>query len=402
MKNPFRRKNEAEQATIMTVEQAMRMWDGSEEFEGRSPEAITLSPIAGAHRILTNSMGALPIDLFKKENGRRVEVDNHPTLYPLTVRANANMSPFLFKKTMESKCFWYGEAFAYIDRTGENIELIPLPDKPQRYEDKNGGRWYLFSGDEKKVDLNRKFHEDELLHVYFENGDGKRGIGILDMAKQAISTDLNAQKYAGKFYKQGARPSGVIEVPTKMDQANKEKVRKAFERAVAGMDNAFRVAVMDLGMKYTQLGISQRDAQFIESRQFTVEETARFTGIPLHKLQSGKQSYESNEAQGIEYVVDTLRPRAIQWEEEMRYKLLTPKDRTQMYFRMNLAAEMRGDNNSRSAFYQRMVGYSIMTPNECRRLEEMNDDPNGDELLATKNLTTLKTLVKGGETNAND
>lgn len=403
MKNPFRRKNEAEQGTILTTEQLLRLWErAEEEFDGKAPKAMTLSPVAGAHRILTNSMGALPVDLFKKENGRRVEVNDHPTLYPLTVRANANMSPFLFKKTMESKCFWYGEAFAYIDRKGEHIELIPLPDKPQRYEDKNGGRWYLFSGDENNIDLNRKFHEDELLHVYFENGDGKRGIGILDMAKQAISTDLNAQKYAGKFYKQGARPSGVIEVPTKMDQANKEKVRKAFERAVAGMDNAFRVAVMDLGMKYTQLGISQRDAQFIESRQFTVEETARFTGIPLHKLQSGKQSYESNEAQGIEYVVDTLRPRAIQWEEEMRYKLLMPKERLNMYFRMNLAAEMRGDNASRSAFYQRMVGYSIMTPNECRRLEEMNDDPNGDELLATKNLTTLKTLVKGGETNADN
>ena len=403
MRKPFRRKNEAEQGTILTTEQLLQLWEKIEdEFDGRAPKAMTLSPVASAHRILTNSMGSLPVDLYKKENGRRISVEDHPVLYPLTVRANAHMSPFLFKKTMESKCFWYGEAFAYIDRTQGYIELIPLPDKPELYEDNRGNRWYLFSGDEKNVDLTRKFHEDELIHIYFENGDGKRGTGMLDMAKQAISTDLNAQKYAGKFYKQGARPSGVIEVPTKMDQANKEKVRKAFERAVGGMDNAFRVAVMDLGMKYTQLGISQRDAQFIESRQFTVEEVARFTGIPLHKLQSGKQSYESNEAQGIEYVVDTLRPRAIQWEEEMRYKLLMPTERLNMYFRMNLAAEMRGDNASRSAFYQRMVGYSVMTPNECRRLEEMNDDPNGDELLATKNLTTLKTLVKGGETNADN
>ena len=119
-------------------------------------------------------------------------------------------------------------------------------------------------------------------------------------------------------------------------------------------------------------------------------------------MQAGKQSYESNEAQGIEYVVNTLRPRVIQWEEELRYKLLAPKERQTHYYRMNLAAEMRGDNASRSAFYQRMVGYGIMTPNECRRLEEMNDDPNGYDLLATKNLTTLKALVKGGETNADN
>lgn len=403
MRNPFRRKNEEAKSEILTTEQLMQLWERHEEaFGGKAPQAMTLSPVAAAHRILTNSMGALPVDLFRKKGNRRESVDDHETLYPLTVRANANMSPFMFKKIMESKAFWYGEAFAYIDRSGPVMELIPLPDRPEKYEDNKGGRWYVFTGDEKNVDLTRKFHEDELLHIYFENGDGKRGMGMLDMARQAIATDISSQKYAGKFYKQGARPSGVIEVPTKLDAEKKEKVRKSFEKAVGGMDNAFRVAVMDLGMKYTQLGISQRDAQFIESRQFTVEEVSRFTGVPLHKLQSGKQSYESNEAQGIEYVVDTLRPRAIQWEEEMRYKLLMPAERLGMYYRLNLAAEMRGDNASRSAFYQRMVGYSVMTPNECRRLEEMNDDPNGDELLATKNLTTLKTLVKGGETNANN
>ena len=403
MRNPFRRKNTAQEGTILTTEQLLQLWERfEEEFDGRAKKAMTISPVSAAHRILTNSMGALPVDLYRKEGSQRVSVDKHDTLYPLTVRANANMSPFLFKKIMESKCFWYGEAFAYIDRSGMKMELIPLPDRPEVYEDKSGGRWYMFSGDDKNIDLKRKFHEDELIHIYFENGDGQRGTGILEMARQTISTDLHSQKYAGKFYQQGARPSGVIEVPTKLDADKKEKVRKAFEKAVGGMDNAFRVAVMDLGMKYTQLGISQKDAQFIESRQFTVEEVARFTGIPLHKMQAGKQSYESNEAQGIEYVVNTLRPRVIQWEEELRYKLLAPKERQTHYYRMNLAAEMRGDNASRSAFYQRMVGYGIMTPNECRRLEEMNDDPNGYDLLATKNLTTLKALVKGGETNADN
>ena len=398
MKIPFVRKKNQGEGRILSSEELIQLWERIEdEFDGKAQKAMRISPVSSAHRILTNSMGALPVDLYRKEGPRRMPVDRHRSLYPLTVRANASMSPFLFKKIMESKCFWYGEAFAYIDRSGEKIQLIPMPDNPELYETDNGERWYLFSGDTKGVNLAHKYHEDELIHLYFESGDGRRGVGMLQMARDTISTDLNAQKYAGKFYKQGARPSGIIEVPTKLSKENKDKTRETFERAVGGMDNAFRVAVIDLGMKYTQLGISQRDAQFIESRQFTVEEVARFTGVPLHKMQSGKQSYESNEAQGIEYVTDTLRPKVVQWEEEFKYKLLLPEEREDMYFRMNLAAEMRGDNASRSTFYQRMIGYSVMTPNECRRYEELNDDPNGDQLLATKNLTTLGALVKGGE-----
>lgn len=406
MKSPFSklfRKNESDsESVILTTEQLIALWERvQEEFDGNAPQAMRISPVAAAHRILTNSMGALPVDLYQQTGNKRESVSNHRALYPLKIRANANLSPFLFKKIMESKCFWYGEAFAYIERRGEYIELIPLPDNPQLYVTDKGERWYVFTGDVKGIDLTRKFHENELIHLYNESVDGVKGVGMLRMARDTISTDLNAQKYAGKFYKQGARPSGVIEVPTKLDKENKDKVRNAFERAVGGMDNAFRVAVMDLGMKYTQLGISQKDAQFIESRQFTVEEVSRFTGVPMYKLQAGKQSYESNEANGIEYVTDTLRPKAVQWEEEFRFKLLLPQERGSMYFRLNLAAEMRGDNKSRSAYYQIMTDHGIMTPNECRRLEELNDDPNGDALLVTKNLTTLERLVEGGEMNEN-
>lgn len=387
----------------MTSEELIQLWERVEdEFDGKVPKAMRVSPVSAAHRILTNSMGALPVDLYEKDGRKRRPVDDHRSLYPLTVRANANMSPFMFKKVMESKCFWHGEAFAYIDRTGEHVQLLPMPDYPELHEDDAGERWYLFSGDARGVTLSRKFHETELIHLYNETGDGRRGIGMLQMARDTISTDLNAQKYAGKFYKQGARPSGVIEVPTKLSPENKDKVRETFERAVSGMDNAFKVAVVDLGMKYTQLGISQKDAQFIESRHFTVEEVARFTGVPMHKLQSGKQSYESNEAQGIEYVTDTLRPKAVQWEEEFKFKLLLPEERERMYFRLNLAAEMRGDDKSRGAFYQIMIGYGLMTPNEGRRLEELDDDPNGDQLLVTKNLTTLSALTKGGEESENN
>lgn len=400
MRNPFskfRKKNESE-STILTTEQLIQLWERlQDEFDGTAPKAMGISAVAAAHRILTNSMGSLPVDLYKKQGNKRESIEFHRALYPLTVRANANMSPFLFKKIMESKCFWHGEAFAYIDRSGEHIELIPLPDAPQLYEEENGTRWYMFTGTLKGVNLMRKYHEEELLHFFNETGDGRRGIGMLQMARETINTDLNAQKYAGKFYKQGARPSGIVEVPTVLNEENKKKVRDAFERTVSGMDNAFRVAVVDLGMKYTQLGISQKDAQFVESRQFTVEEVARFTGVPLHKLQSGKQSYESNEAQGIEYVTDTLRPKVVQWEEEMKYKLLLPQEHETMYFKMNLAAEMRGNDEARSKFYQTMVYTAGMTPNEVRRFEELNDHPDGDKLLVTKNLTTLDSLVKGGE-----
>lgn len=395
-REPTGRYNEGESKDMTMGELAkfLRSFSSNEQA-GSEESALRSSPVAAAHRILTNAIGAMPVDLYQHtQDHRRQEVENHESLYPLLVRANAHMSPMIFKKVMMSRAFWYGEAFAYIDKTKIPWELIPMPPGYSLFVDPDTGeRWYLFSAGSDIPP--RKFHEDELLHVFFDTCDGLQGIGFLQMARESLKTELNAQKYAGKFYSQGARPSGIIEVPTKLDQPNKEKVRDAFERAVGGMNNAFRVAVMDLGMKYTQLGLTQKDAQYIESRQFTVEEVARFTGIPMHKLQAGKQSYNSNEAQGIDFVVSTLQATVVQWEEEFRYKFLLPGQQRTMYYKFNLAAEMRGDNESRARFYQIMIANSVYTPNECRALEDKDDKENGDKLLATKNLTTLENTVKG-------
>lgn len=354
--------------------------------------ALQSSPVAAAHRILTNSMGSLPIGLYRKDGERREGVGGHRTLYPLTVRANPDMTPMIFKKIMQSRCFWDGESFAYIDRRASPMQLLPLPYPASRHRDDAGIRWYSFSVN----GIERKFAEPELLHLYFETLDGKRGVGLLDLAKQGIQTDLAAQRYSNKFYTNGARPSGIIEVASKVEKAGKDAVRREFENMVGGMDNVFRVAVLDLGMKYTQLGMNQSDAQFVETRDFTVSEIARFTGIPLHKLQAGKQSYSSNEAQGIDYVVSTLQPIVVQWEQEFLYKLLTDAEqRGGFYYRFNLAAEMRGDNKSRSEFLAKMIQNGIYTPNEARALEECDAKPGGDELLISKNYAPLRGIVCG-------
>ena len=112
----------------------------------------------------------------------------------------------------------------------------------------------------------------------------------------------------------------------------------------------FTVAVLDRNMTYTPLGVNQSDAQYIESRQFTAEEVARFTGIPKHMLQTGKESYDSNAQQRQNYVTDTLLPYVVQWEQEDGYKAIPPakRDGEGWYMRGNVAVLLRGDDLTRS------------------------------------------------------
>lgn len=387
--------------TILTLADATGWLDGlSSASETVTPQnALHSSPVAAAHRVLTNSIGNLPIKVFQKKGAARLEVD-HNLNYVLNVRSNAHMTPFILKKTAMSQCLFYGTSFIFPvkDHAGRTLELLPLPSSSaQGWRDAQGDIWYSFTTGDGST---RKFRSDELIIFHWDTRDGLTGIGLLDIARDAISVDKAAQKYAGKFYKNGARISGVVEVASQVSEESKEIIRQKFERMTSGMDNAFRTAVLDLGMKYTPLGINQKDAQFVESRNFTVEEISRFTGVPLYKMQSGKQSYQSNEQQGLDYVIGVLQPIATQWEQELTYKLLNDRElRAGHYLRFNLAAEMRADDQTRSLFYEKMIGIGTYCIDDCRATEDKDPLPNGwgQEFWMSKNYDTIKNIIEGGE-----
>lgn len=373
-----------------------RAFFSGEELTSGQRTAEQESPIAAAHRILTNAMSIMPIAAYQRTEHGRYPVALPELDYLLKIRPNARMGPALCRKILMSQAFWHGEGYLglFRDRHGRLTDLIPLPSEGRgiRKDPETGQLWYDFSVD----GLTRTFAPSELVIVFFDTYDGLYGKGLLALAKSTIAADAGAQKYARKFYQNGARMSGIVTVDTDMGREGRDRLKKEFSQYAS--DSMFKVAVLDRGMTYTPIGLNQKDAQFIEGRNFTVEEVSRFTGIPQYMLQSGKQAYSSNEQQQLDFVISTLQPYVTQWEEEFQYKLLTRQQLEKgLYLRMNVAARLRGDNESRSRFYEKMVFSGIYCPDECRALEEKDPLPNGlgARFYMTKNLDTVEHIVSG-------
>ncbi len=354
------------------------------------------SPVAAAHRILTNAMSILPMAFYQRRDDGRYPAAVPELDFLLKVRPNERMGPALCRKVLMSQAFWHGEGYLGIfrNRQGRITDLIPLPSEGRtiRKDPHTGQLWYGFTVD----GLTKTFAPSELAVVFFDTYDGLYGKGVLALAKSAIAADAGAQKYARKFYQNGARISGIVSVNSDLSPDGREKVRESFQQYAS--DSMFKVAVLDRSMEYTPIGLNQKDAQFIESRNFTVEEVSRFTGIPQYMLQSGKQAYSSNEQQQLDFVISTLQPYVTQWEEEFQYKLLSRRQLEEgLYMRMNVAARLRGDNESRSRFYEKMVSFGVYSPDDCRALEEKNPWPNGlgARCYMTKNLGTAEQIVSG-------
>ncbi len=354
--------------------------------------AMKVATVSACVEIRSDSIGKMPF--FVMDNKTRTHLE-HYLDYLLSVRPNEDMTPYVFKKMVESSRLLLGNAYVLIirsNRTGVPIELIPLNTKSVApVKDQSGKLWYVYV-DVKKGTM-RKLHQDSVIHLKGFSEDGIEGQSVLSRAQEVIQTAREQQMYEGKFYSQNAAPSGVLKVMGDLSKAAKDKVRDEWNNIYAGVDNSFRVAVLDNGMDYTQIGMSQRDAQFVESKDITVADIARFFLVPLYKLQAGKQSYSSNEQNAIDYVTTALHPTITQWEEEFSYKLLFSAElRNKIEVRVNMNAELRGDTKSRVTWYRGMRDVGAYSVDDIRAYEDLPDVPGGDLRIAPLNSIPLEQM----------
>lgn len=149
-------------------------------------------------------------------------------------------------------------------------------------------------------------------------------------------------------------------------------------------------------MTYSQLSLSPEDQQLLETRQFTVEEIARWFGVPSVLI---NQSNVSAWGSGIEQLIEgfyklTIRPLLVAIEQAVTKRVLTSAQRATHTVEFAFEGLLRSSLKDRADIYAKLVQNGLKTRNECRQLE--NDPPiaGGDELTAQTNLAPLNRLGK--------
>lgn len=382
--------------------------------------ALKVSAVFRCINFNAETISLMPFYLM--DRGSRKRIEDHPVLRPLTVRPNECMTPADYKFTMQVNRDLSGNAYAYIGRnarTGRVEELLPLaPDLVELVFDEARHLHYVYTDP-----LSGRVYDlmpSQVIHYKAFTRDGIRGISPLTYARETVAKDRAAKAYERAIYNNGGRPSGVLY--TEADLSNKkvevknpdgttemvgqkELVRRAWERVHSGGDNAFRTAVLDLGLKYQPIAMNNSDAQFVESNDITIADIARFFGTPLHVLMSGKQSYESNIQNRTEFIQTTALAIVNRCEEEDSYKLLSSEDAGRYRIRRNMDAALRGDTATRAAFYKSMREMGAYSVNDVLAREDLPDVPGGDTRQASLNFVPLEwfevlSLLRNGGKNA--
>lgn len=363
--------------------------------------AMQTTAVYACVRILAEAVASLPLHVYEyQDDGGKKLVHDHPLYYLLHDEPNPEMTSFVFRETLMSHLLIWGNAYAQIirDGAGRVIGLYPfLPDKMDVQRDDRGNIYYVYS---RNSDENPMFKEygdirlkaEDVLHIPGLGFDGLIGYSPIAMAKNAVGMTLACEEYGASFFANGANPGGVLEHPGVLKDPS--KVRESWNSVYRGVNNAHKIAVLEEGMKYQQIGIPPEEAQFLETRKFQINEIARLYRIPPHMVGDlDKSSFSNIEQQSLEFVKYTLDPWVIRWEQSLQRSLLLPGEKGKYFIKLNVDGLLRGDYQSR------MNGYAVgrqngwFSANDIREMENMNpipDEQGGNLYLINGAMTKLE------------
>lgn len=353
--------------------------------------AMQTTAVYSCIRILAETIAGLPLHTYKYTENGKEKATEHSIYHLLADEPNPEMTSFVFRETLMGHLLLWGNAYSQIIRDGRGkvIALYPLmPDRMTVDRADSGEIYYIYNKEGHQYYL-RNY---EVLHIPGLGFDGLIGYSPIAMAKNAVGMAIATEEYGASFFANGANPGGVLEHPGVVKDP--ARVRESWNSVYQGTKNAHRVAVLEEGMKFQSIGIPPEQAQFLETRKFQLNEIARIFRIPPHMIGDlDKSSFSNIEQQSLEFVMYTLDPWVVRWEQAIKRALFSESEKKEYFVKFNVDGLLRGDYQSR------MNGYAVgrqngwLSTNDIRELENLNRIPEelgGNLYLVNGNMTKLQ------------
>lgn len=335
--------------------------------------ASALGSIPAAFRCISINAGAiasLPLKTYRNGPKGREEVgsflDNpHPEL-----------SQYDWKELVGVHLDGWGNHYSQIIRNagGQVVYLDPLPSgsvNPRRVERSNDnpqGKLFDVTLDSGEV---RPYSSRDILQIPGLGFNGIQGLSPIGVAREGLAVGLSAEEYAGRLWGSGSLMSGILSSEQELSETEATALQRRWQEKIGGIGKAHEVAVLGSGAKFQQITMPNKDAQFLESRQFETGAIAVLFGL---EYASGVARQALYPGKATDYLKWTILPRLKRIEG--RLSRLLPKGE---FCEFTVAGIERADLSIRLGAYAVGLQNGMYSVNEVRAMENLPGiGPQGD------------------------
>jgi len=346
--------------------------------------AMTVSAVYASVNLIAGAISSIPLHVYERDGDNRKRVE-HDFAWLLNYEPNPSWSAPVFWEYKTSSLLLLGDTFTRILRPGRRSPGVtgfkPYHKSRVTVIKEKDRLWYRLLNDDGTTEV---IDQDDMIHVPGPGFNGLNGQSQIRYSlKSSAGIALAADQFSADFFENGARPDFALEIPGKVDEADKNMLRDTWAERHKGMGNNHKPALLAGGMKVHELSMKAEDAQLIATRRFQVEDIARIFGVPPHMI--GHTEKTTSWGSGVEqmsigFVKYTLMRHLVKFQQELNRKLFTGSDHKKYYFEFKTAGLERGDIKTRYEAYRIALGRAgepgWATPNEIRKLE--NQEPLDD------------------------
>jgi len=348
--------------------------------------AVQLAAVWACVDLLSRTMALLPCDVFAWDEDGKRHVDTKCNLhFLLALSPNAQMTAYDFWQTMTMYWALRGNAYALIrrNRDGTAYSLSPLNPDQMNVLVQNGKIIYQYYDRNQEI---KEYGTDDILH-WKCMGNGIIGLSKLEYMRGTVTEAVEAQSNAISIFANKGKINGLLNSSSVLNNKQKEEIAKQFARMRDG-----GIPVLPVELKFTQLSLSPADTELLSTRKFSVEEIARWFGIPVCLIQ-GEGSSDWDKAMRHFYK-STILPMCTALEQAIIKRVATSDERKKYAVKFRLSEVNRASDTERYQLYSQAVQNGILTRNEVRRMEGLEDVEGADKLTAQTNLLPVEDLGK--------
>lgn len=356
---------------------------------------MRLSAVYRSIALISETIATMPFNLLKvSDNKKEIAVDYRS--YPLYAsEPNEFQTWFDFWLHIVAETLRYGNGYAYIkrDRYGTPISFQPLnSDECTPYYQRNGVDHFLYYHIFGELVESR-----DVIHIKCIGQNGVVGISPLQAAAMAIEGGLGQQNLGNSIYKNGLNLQGVLKHPAKLSAEAQGRLKAQMEKFKSAKSGSGTM-LLEEGMDYEKISITPQDAQLLENKKFTVEEIARYFGVPQHKIGNLDRATNNNiEHQDLEFYKGTVSNWIERIEQEFNRKVLLPKEKPFYKHEFDVNKLLRADSKARADLNRALFNMAAKTPDEIRISEGLN--PMGTPAMQKTYLQINMSDVDNLETN---
>lgn len=348
-------------------------------------DALGVPGLAACIQVLSEDLAKVPLVVKRRTADGFDPATDHPLHNLLKYRPAPWISSYAFRKALIHQVLVHGNGFARVARSVrgdvQQISLIQNGKCQMRWADDGEP----FFDQTVRTGVIRSLTWQDVIHVPYrasndgaENG-GVFGISPIKQHRETVALALAAERFAARFFANGARPSLVLEMDKKLPNDDVAKrIRESVERLYAGADNAHKIAILELGMKARELSSNPQESQLMETRKEHAVQACTLYRVPPHKIGVlDHATYDNIEQESINYVTGPLSALAKAVESAIEIACLAPHEQEDIKVEHNLEGLLRGDILSRYRAYAIGRQWGWLSADDCRISDNMNRLPDG-------------------------